>query len=760
MAKDSTKSIQEKLKKIGENLGFFSEKEFQFSGRGYLPKYDVVWFLDVTELNIQDLPGIQLYERRYLPFATFEIEGSTPSSKYQIGNIGNLLISPCQYRFMIVDNSNATTEKDTYRRGVKITRTVHENIGDHQIVFIDASMLDNLDVISPTRIHFKNDHITRDNGSGGETKSKLINKKVLAELAHTNLSISEDKEPEYFKMLFSLEKQRLISPTYTVEPVKFKQKQIKTDKSYYYIPKIDISAGFTITDGFIDFLMQLAIHLKSDVVHHPLLYFIKTKKVTELYYPLLGIEIETANSKHAIGSLLNASRYHQFGWFVGSNEIKHVFDTYQYHLGLRNVTFRSTEDLKSEETGMKFLLVQPYYDGKNKYNYEKIYDKIIDITLEHPVDLVVFPEAFILGNEDVTECIEMTKRISTICNTPVLIGVSSDFGTEEAYFYNPTTEEETEWKLYAKHSTAEKVAFEGEYDEECLQQLYTPIILNGKQIQVCICHDMFYPLLMERLEQEGMDILINLTGGNVKMSKWTNILKGRSIEMEGSVLCTMAYHSKLSQKSDRIAYHTGQRLQPIFTQGDGSKEHAFSIFDIEQHSFITDDDPYYSDKEYTEFTISKTKGDCILNNNGFDTELPLVKEYANSLSVQKGKERIHIHAYNIDELYDRTCVYRAPREGDSHEVFIYFCDEEIDQEKAITMLKLRVIENRIAAVIVAPNLMIGAKTNRYKDVQLFSGDTIGFDLQHMTGFDSVYEKAQSSNKGLNLKFKEDYEALI
>ncbi|QWG44698.1 hypothetical protein EXW31_10515 [Bacillus mycoides] len=412
---------------------------------------------------------------------------------------------------------------------------------------------------------------------------------------------------------------------------------------------------------------------------------------------------------------------------------------------------------------MRILLVQPYYDGKHTYNYKQIYEKIVDITLEHPADLVVFPEAFIWGNEDVNECIEMTKSISINCNTPVLMGVSSEFGTEEAYFYNPTNEDETEWKLYAKHSSAEKVAFEGEYDEEDLEQLYKPILLNGKQIQVCICHDMFYPLLMERLEQEGMDILINLTGGNVRMSKWTNILKGRSIEMKGTVLCTMAYQSEENQKSERIGYHNGQRLQPIFTQGDGSKEHAFSIFDIEHHSFIDEDEPSYSNKKYSEFTVSRTEGDCIVSNNELVAKLPIVKRYDHSLRVEKGKERIHVHACSIDELYERTYVYRAPRVVNDHEVFIYFCDEEVERDEAsdmLKLLKLRVIENRIAAVIVAPNFMIGAKTNQCKDVQLFEGDTIGFNLRNMKGFDSVYVKSPSKTGGLNLKFKEDYEALI
>lgn len=56
--------------------------------------------------------------------------------------------------------------------------------------------------------------------------------------------------------------------------------------------------------------------------------------------------------------------------------------------------------------------------------------------------------------------------------------------------------------------------------------------------------------------------------------------------------------------------------------------------------------------------------------------------------------------------------------------------------------------------------MIGAKTNRYKDVQLFDSTFVGFDLQHMEGFESVYEKSTNSTNGINLKFKKAYETLV
>ena len=63
-------------------------------------------------------------QKQWLPFAIFEIEGSTTSSKNQVGNVGNLLISPSYYHFMVVDNVGAGKENDTYRRGMKIVRTM------------------------------------------------------------------------------------------------------------------------------------------------------------------------------------------------------------------------------------------------------------------------------------------------------------------------------------------------------------------------------------------------------------------------------------------------------------------------------------------------------------------------------------------------------------------------------------------------------------------------------------------------------------
>lgn len=346
MSKATTIRIQDTLVSIGEQLGFRAEKEFSFEIQmPYTPRYDVVWLLDVSALNINHLPGIQLLQKRWLPFSIFEIEGSTTSSKNQVGNIGNLLIAPSYYHFMVVDNEGAGRENDTYRRGMKIVRTMQELLGKQQLFFLDASMLHDLPSFTKTMITTEPDIVERKKGSGGETVSLPIARKILSQLAGTNLTVRLDTIPDYFKIQFATNKKNLLSPEFTYSPSTFEQKKITTDTHYYYKPKLDVSTGFSVSAGFIDFLLVVADRLQSDVVHFALLAYLQENQINTIYYPLLGIEIETVQSKHAIGGLMNASRFHQFGWIVGEEKLLREVETYQYYLGLRNTTFIAVNEL-------------------------------------------------------------------------------------------------------------------------------------------------------------------------------------------------------------------------------------------------------------------------------------------------------------------------------------------------------------------------------------------------------------------------------
>jgi hypothetical protein len=57
----------------------------------------------------------------------------------------------------------------------------------------------------------------------------------------------------------------------------------------------------------------------------------------------------------------------------------------------------------------------------------------------------------------------------------------------------------------------------------------------------------------------------------------------------------------------------GKRLAPSFEKGDGTKENAYSIFDLDKPDYVDEAAPFYSDKHYQQFTLALMEGDCQLS---------------------------------------------------------------------------------------------------------------------------------------------------
>ncbi len=353
MAKVSTKAIQNQLVHLGEELGFRAVKEYSFVSiiNTYSPRYDVVWLLNVEVLRINSLKHIKLIDGKYLPFAAFEVEGSTTSSKNQLGNIGNLQLSPCYFNFMVVNNAAAAKENDTYRRGMKIVRSMQRVNGERQLFFLDSSTLKMLPTFTKTAIVHLSDgeiHGIRLKGSGGEKQSIPVAKKLLLELSETKLQVAYDRSPDYFKWIYHIDQKYqqikvpvkskyLLKQRFTKSPAPLVQGEVKSAKDYYYIPKIDIAGGFSIEGGFIHFLRFLAQRIGADAIHFPLLQYLLDKEEETLYFPLLGIEIEINESKHALGGMMNLANFQYVGWLVSPKTMKPYLETYKHYLGMQNV---------------------------------------------------------------------------------------------------------------------------------------------------------------------------------------------------------------------------------------------------------------------------------------------------------------------------------------------------------------------------------------------------------------------------------------
>lgn len=253
---------------------------------------------------------VPLVDRHLLPLAAFEVEGSTTSSKNQIGNVSNLLHSPFFYNFLVVDNKGARKEHGTYRRAVKIVRTLHEQISHSSVTVLDTSMDRTLGLFQP---------VTK--GSGGETKAIEWTNRVADALRETGLSIQFDRQPELMKRRFAQQKETLKQLSFTVEPVTRTRKPIRRVTDYYYIPKIDMTATFDFGGGWPLFLQRVAHALGEDAALDARFAHVLAHPESSIHHPLLAIEIETSINKHAIGSLWNAHLYGQSGIIYTDNPV-------------------------------------------------------------------------------------------------------------------------------------------------------------------------------------------------------------------------------------------------------------------------------------------------------------------------------------------------------------------------------------------------------------------------------------------------------
>lgn len=205
---------------------------------------------------------------------------------------------------------------------------------------------------------------------------------------------------------------------------------------------------------------------------------------------------------------------------------------------------------------LNILMTVPVYKKRTDKSWNNWYNVIAEKIEKKNIDLVVFPEMFISGNYcEGDNDIDTSKSILSLlkgANFPcaILAGFSNynpnykiddkhQYG-QWAVYYNPNAKKgETEVKYYAKHSSFPVIAYEiPDYGTKWQKEFFTPIILNDYKIQVSLCHDSFFPLVTEKLEQNGMDMMINLTGWNVVKSKWHNVYMGKSCETNKLFLCT------------------------------------------------------------------------------------------------------------------------------------------------------------------------------------------------------------------------------
>lgn len=363
MPKNETLEIQNLLLELGNKLGFIPKIEERIhTNDTYAPIYDAVWYVDMEKyVDFSSLEPLfmnspeLLEQMKKLPFAGFEIEGSTTTSKNQIGNFANLHAGRFLFNFEIVNNAQAGNENDTYRRGLKVYHYCNHIFSECNDSFMDKSQLyesiENLPENINSNVVIGSCNFS-DRGTYGGEKAESIKmfSEILPMLRNSGLSIVQNKEPSICKLQYYAMKQAFsesigetgkhyISQNYYEDPVSCNVKKSAKTKDSLYVPKMDIEAGFTMPESFFKWLGALGKAMKNDAVHYPLIFGITNKVIKEYFISLIAVEIENSINKHLNGGICNMSHFAHTGILVTNQSAKGHIEFLKRELGIRNVTY-------------------------------------------------------------------------------------------------------------------------------------------------------------------------------------------------------------------------------------------------------------------------------------------------------------------------------------------------------------------------------------------------------------------------------------
>ncbi|MDR3609977.1 MAG: hypothetical protein P4L27_05410 [Ignavibacteriaceae bacterium] len=358
MPKIETKIIQNFLVNLGQKLGFRAVSEYRrIQTKDYCPVYDVIWFMKTGNHNLNILSRLVDKDDKWesllnnIPIAAFEIEGSTTTSKNQMGNFLNLSLLNSYMNFVIVNNDAASNEKDTYRRGVKICRTFMEFYGKNNFIFLDWEYLKNIELSSlnnniitpctplPSTIEARSK-------VGGENDSYLMDK-IIQILNMTKLPVHQNFTPQSLIWSYSSiqylqkietndESNYRLYRKYIHDPVNNIVKNVKKINDIYYLPKIDFALVMPVPEIFKRFLSSISQKLKEQFCYYPILNYLKLYPEETLQFPLIGIEVESSVNKHLNGGVFNMSRFFYVGLLISKMSGQYNLNTLK-SLGLSNV---------------------------------------------------------------------------------------------------------------------------------------------------------------------------------------------------------------------------------------------------------------------------------------------------------------------------------------------------------------------------------------------------------------------------------------
>lgn len=474
-----------------------------------------------------------------------------------------------------------------------------------------------------------------------------------------------------------------------------------------------------------------------------------------------------------------------FGIEIGKDEYSGGMETVRFfeRLGfetlhiekprLEETPDEAKEEGKRSDKKVK-LRVCMYLQTENEQE-EEPFEKAMRIVKANKVDILVFPEFCyvpfladvcfpnILSERDYHSFVEKAERLSRELGCALIVNDEDIKGHIYSIYVNAGAKKnETRHALYIKHTMTGCSAFETENYPEVIESLFRPIAFKGYKIGMSICYDCNHSLFGRIYGLQGVDLILNSTGGDVVYSKWYRYNKARAIENHCFNLITMGGYSEhnyvygfnrlggvmepvcLDRQADDAeipaglflfdlgkddAHMTAEEVQ-LATENkyQAFKAPAANVHRLLQSAKRLSQGLYVRAHEDCNLVIAVLEGDDILK---AERVLPLL--YSDALKPIPNKRYILVSHYE-------------------------HLDEDKFRNQLSTVLKVRAMENFCAVILYSDTKNGCYQTGKAKNPQELKAvrGMYGIDLGRTSGPEAIWR----NKEGCKAAWRENFERLI
>lgn len=430
-----------------------------------------------------------------------------------------------------------------------------------------------------------------------------------------------------------------------------------------------------------------------------------------------------------------------------------------------------------KRNGLKIGL---YLQSDELFANRKEFDKAMNVVRSSDIDILVLPEfsfvpfdeefrnADYLNDNDINNLYQKALDLSRDIGRAIVICNKDRFGTIMSIYANAlASDTETLYKDYIKHTMTEFSAFEIENYQELAEYFFEPIILKGYRIGLTICYDCNHSLFSRKYGINGIDIILNSTGGNVDYNKWFKYNKVRAIENKCFTFSTMGY-----ELPNNYVYGftpSGKEMHPVLLNGTDNNKHNF-LGGIYVYDTAADDRKCETDSSFNQDEKTNKNSDIYIPINDIDEFINKGKYIAEGIRVLKSKEQnIVMCLVNDDDIMKPEKVlkllYAKELKDIKNKRYIIInqwntVDEDFYKTQLSVVLKVRSMENFCAVILAANNMAKCFQCGNVRSAQVVKSENgkFGIDLSRTGGPETIWRN--KSDGMTKASWRENVEWLI